>query len=261
MTREPTRQMIWQMIREPTFGETWRCGARRTPSPMPTPAPPGHDAPTTNPPPINERSTNASGRQPAHACPSPPQLKSCCPRQSPSDPGLGRLTQHLDALTAAGLDVTGLLAQAVAEPRPLPDEHAADALWWRIVAHLGPAALRATATTATQLRPVWTTDLVELLGTETAERVMADPSWPALVAAVHARPTEWSAQQLLSSVIGPRTPELPDADLCPALVWRVATMTDPPHDSDDIPEDPTEPSEAREVDGSPDAGRRTHPRP
>jgi len=164
------------------------------------------------------------------------------------DPGLSRLTQHLDALTAAGLDVTGLLAQAVAEPRPLPDEYAADALWWRIVAHLGPAALRATATSATQLRPVWTTDLVELLGTEAAERVMADPSWPALVAAVHTRPNEWSAQQLLASVIGPRTPELPDADLCPALVWRVATMTDPPHDSDDIPEHPTEPAGAHVVD-------------
>jgi DNA primase catalytic core len=181
--------------------------------------------------------------------PIPSEVDELLPSAVTEDPGLGRLTQHLDALTAAGLDVTGLLAQAVAEPRPLPDEHAADALWWRIVAHLGPAAIRATANSATQLRPVWTADLVELLGPETAHRVMADPAWPALVAAVHARPADWSAQQLLVSVIGPRTPELPDADLCPALVWRVATMTDAPeYVPDDIPEELGEPLEAPLVD-------------
>jgi len=81
MTREPTRQRVWQMICEPTFGEMWRCGARCTPSPMPTPVSPGRDAPSVKPPPTNERSTNASGQQPAHACPSPPKLTSCCPRQ------------------------------------------------------------------------------------------------------------------------------------------------------------------------------------
>jgi DNA primase catalytic core len=171
------------------------------------------------------------------------------------DPALGRLTAHLGALTNAGINVTDLLGKAIAGPRPLPDEHGADALWWRIVRHLGPAALRATTTSASELRPAWTTDLVDRLGAEAAQRVMADSSWPALVAAVHARPADWSAEQLLSSVIGPRPLDLPVEDLCSALVWRVATMTDAP---EVLPE---EPDVVEQVDWSPAATRDAFPEP
>ena len=50
------------------------------------------------------------------------------------------------------------------KPRPLPAEAPADALWWRIAAHLGPAALRATGSAAETLRPPWTAVLTAQLG-------------------------------------------------------------------------------------------------
>lgn len=168
--------------------------------------------------------------------PVPSKIHDLLPDEVVGDPAFARMTEHLRALMNAGLDVSDLLGKAIAEPRPLPDEHAADALWWRIVRHLGPAALRATATSASELRPTWTTDLVEILGTQAADRVIADSSWPALVAAIHARPAEWSAEQLLASVIGPRIHDLPVEDLCSALVWRIATMTDAPEDAPAQPE-------------------------
>jgi DNA primase catalytic core len=182
---------------------------------------------------LDRRVRAAGGGQPTAAS----QVYEPLPEAVAEDVGFARLTRRLGALANAGIDVPHLLAKATAEARPLPDEHSADALWWRIVEHLGPAALQATATSTARLRPAWTTDLIQLLGAETAERVMADSAWPALVAAVHARPREWTAAQLLASVIGPSSPDLRVEDLCSALVWRVATMTDAPDGSLEEPED------------------------
>ena len=147
-----------------------------------------------------------------------------------ADSGFARLSQRLAALEAAHVDVEGLLDRALSQPNPLPDERPADALWWRLVRHLGPAALRASATHAHTLRPSWSTHLVQRLGDTTAERVMADAMWPALVAAVHARPEEWTAEELIDAATSGQGPEVGPEDLCSALVWRVATMTDAPFD-------------------------------
>ena len=50
------------------------------------------------------------------------------------------LAGRLAAISAAGVDAKQLLRSA-ADGKPLPDDHAAAALWWRICRHLNPALL------------------------------------------------------------------------------------------------------------------------
>lgn len=144
------------------------------------------------------------------------------------DPHFERLVERIASLEAAGVDLAALLNNALRERRPLPDERTADALWWRIVRHLGPAALRATADSTANLRPAWSAHLSERLGNEAATRVMADGMWPALVAALHARPAEWTTEQLIDAALSGDRGGVSPENLCAALVWRVATMIDEP---------------------------------
>ena len=152
------------------------------------------------------------------------------PQAVQSDPEFTRLSERIGALQAAQINIAGLLASALEQDHPLPDERAADALWWRIVRHLGPAALQASPSQVHTLRPAWSTYLRERLGEATGERVMVDAMWPALVAAVNARPAEWSAEQLIDAATEGRGPCVRPEELCSALVWRIATMTDAPFD-------------------------------
>ena len=151
------------------------------------------------------------------------------------DPRRDELIRRLARLADAGVPITDLLRKVTAGDTPLPDGCAADALWWRVVRHLGPAALHASSDTTTDLRPAWVPTLTAALGAYTAHRVMADPAWPALVAAIGARPTDWTAEALVAAIVGPQGPALPAEDLCTALVWRAAIMTDPPTDPEDEP--------------------------
>lgn len=161
------------------------------------------------------------------------------------DVDFGRLSERLGALQAAQIDVGPLVDRALAADHPLPDERTADALWWRIMRHLGPAALRASANQTHNLRPAWTTHLCQQLGEATGERVMTDAMWPALAAAVHARPTEWTAEQLIDAATSGNGPDVRPEELCSALVWRIATMTDAPFAEPEPPEpDFTEPESA-----------------
>ncbi len=172
--------------------------------------------------------------------PTPAQLNQWADRLPASfsgDLATRNLCRRLDALQGAGLDVDRLLHNALTRARPLPDEHPADALWWRIVGHLGPAALRADSPQATTLRPDWTPLLAALFGSDVAERVIADTAWPALVAAVHARPTGWSAEGLLTAATS--RSQIPADELCQALVWRIATLTDEPTDPEEPEPHPT----------------------
>jgi hypothetical protein len=83
-----------------------------------------------------------------------------------ADPFLPELEERLTNLTLAGFDATHLLRSAAAAA-PLPDDHPAAALWWRILDQLPPTpnqqpappaadpATRRTATTSRdQQRPV-----------------------------------------------------------------------------------------------------------
>ena len=54
-----------------------------------------------------------------------------------TDPFLPELTEWLSDLTRAGVDASHLLRSAAAAG-PLPDDHAASALWWRILDQLPP---------------------------------------------------------------------------------------------------------------------------
>jgi hypothetical protein len=54
-----------------------------------------------------------------------------------ADPFLPELTERLSNLSRAGLDATLLVRSASAEG-PLPDDHPASALWWRILDQLAP---------------------------------------------------------------------------------------------------------------------------
>ena len=88
--------------------------------------------------------------------------------RSPSataDPFLPELEERLSNLTRAGFDAT-LLVRSAAAAGPLPDDHPAAALWWRILDQLPqtpnqdpatPAAVPATPrTTTTITRPAAT---------------------------------------------------------------------------------------------------------
>jgi DNA primase catalytic core len=180
------------------------------------------------------------------------------------------LASRLAKIDAAGIDVRSIVTAAAGE-RPLPDDQPAAALWWRLARHLTPAAMAATTGSgAGTLRPPWTPTLTALLGAARAERILADPAWPALVAAVTGAPREhWAPEQLLTTAIDltlaerdaikadppdnvSRQPELTDADLASALVWHVAMLTDPtPLDYDHVPADPYDSEPPEELWGPP----------
>ncbi len=170
-----------------------------------------------------------------------------------TDPFWPQLADRLTAADRAGLDITSLTRTVGAEA-PLPDQWPAAALWWRLSRHLSPAALDATSNDtdhpASTLRPQWTPQLVELLGATTTRRVLADPAWPALVAAVSgATRAGWRPEQILTTahaLLGnaegdPSHGEAlrPD-ELTTALVWRIGMLTDPTPHAEDLPPDPAE---------------------
>jgi DNA primase catalytic core len=165
-----------------------------------------------------------------------------------TDPYWPELADRIAAIDRAGIDVRGMLT-AVAAEHALPDEQPAAALWWRLSRHLSPAATAATTGSgASTLRPSWTPLLIDKLGPVRADRVLADPAWPALVAAINGAPrTEWTPQHLLTTAIEltlavpTATGGITDGELAAALVWRIAALTDlEPLDYDAGPVDPYE---------------------
>ncbi|TYP87414.1 MobF family relaxase [Blastococcus xanthinilyticus] len=144
------------------------------------------------------------------------------------------LAERLAAADRAGIDITAL-TRAVAAERPLPDEQPAAALWWRLCGHLSPAAMTATGTSVSEaLRPDWSPVLADVVGPAAAERVVADPAWPALVAAVtSAGDAGWQPDQVLSTAHDllraghPDDDQLRPDELATALAWRVGVLIDP----------------------------------
>ena len=150
-----------------------------------------------------------------------------------ADPYWPTLADRLTIAERAGIDITSL-THAVGAESPLPDEQPAAALWWRLSRHLSPAATTATEQSVSDtLRPDWTPVLADIVGADAADRVLADPAWPALVAAVtHARRDGWDADQLLTTardlLLGgqPEDEPLRPDELATALVWRIGMLTD-----------------------------------
>ncbi|WP_142027252.1 MobF family relaxase [Blastococcus colisei] len=141
------------------------------------------------------------------------------------------LADRLTTADRAGIDVASLLI-AVTGERPLPDDLPAAALWWRLSAHLSPAALTSDGLDAATLHPAWIAALGDAVTPERAQRVVADPAWPALVAAVTTGTRGgWDPAELITAAASglPQRggPRMPSGDLAAALVFRVSMLTDP----------------------------------
>jgi hypothetical protein len=110
-----------------------------------------------------------------------------------------QLAERLAAMSRAGLATHQLLRSAAAAG-PLPDDHAAAAMWWRMSRHLTPAVAshigdgsHRGAITAT-----WSTRLADLLGPARATSLEASAWWPALVSNIQrAMQRGWQLEDLL----------------------------------------------------------------
>ncbi len=155
---------------------------------------------------------------------------------SRKDPFTPLLAERLSAISRAGLDASSLLQRALSQG-PLPDDHNAAALWWRLAGHLSPA-VAAHVENAHHVATAWACRLPDLVGAHQAAALRDSSWWPALVTVVDqaiARGT--SIEQLLASYPGAGTDE--DLDPCQALVWRICVLNDPPlpeEDRDSWPE-------------------------
>ncbi|WP_233463722.1 hypothetical protein [Nocardia gipuzkoensis] len=145
-----------------------------------------------------------------------------------ADPYWPVLADKIDIAARAGLDIETLLTDAATQ-RPLPDEMPAAALWSRL--QLEPSALD-TTTGHRNMRPDWITDLHAVLGDDTAERVITDPAWPRVVAAIdRATATGWTPDQILSTAHELLLTAQPDNaialrpdQLANALAWRIDAL-------------------------------------
>ncbi|WP_194817981.1 MobF family relaxase [Nocardia sp. XZ_19_385] len=145
-----------------------------------------------------------------------------------ADPYWPVLADKIDLADRAGIDITARLTEA-AEMRPLPDDMPAAALWARL--ELDPSALDHHI----DVRPDWTESLHEVLGAESAERVIADRGWARLVAVVdHGIAAGWdprdllaTAHELLLSAQSNQGAALRPDQLTAALAWRVDALLRP----------------------------------
>ena len=90
------------------------------------------------------------------------------------DPFAPMLADRLAALSRAGVDARQLLGSAITTGGPLPDDHAAAAVWWRISRHLTPT-VTAQADTDHTFATVRTTRLAELIGADQADTLQVQP--------------------------------------------------------------------------------------
>ncbi|MEV0027855.1 MobF family relaxase [Nocardia sp. NPDC050793] len=197
---------------------------------------------------LDERLTDALGDTNLPINKWGPVLEQLDPRIT-DDPYWPVLADKIELADRAGLDITTLLTDAAAR-RPLPDEMPAAALWSRL--ELEPSALDQNLTSH-ELRPHWLPALHTVLGTVTAERVIEDPAWPRIVAAIdRATGTRWTphdllatAHELLLSAQPDHAPNLRPDQLASALAWRIdALLRHHPTPTPPSPADPSAPEPA-----------------
>jgi hypothetical protein len=134
------------------------------------------------------------------------------------------LVDRLAAISRAGVDASQLLCSAASTGGPLPDDHVAAALWWRISRHLTPTVAANVDTDHTHAT-TWTPRLDELLGADRADALQSSRWWPPLITAVdQALQRGWRLDDLLGAADRPQ-----DGfdDLGQALLWRIVLLTDP----------------------------------
>ncbi|MCW3159458.1 MobF family relaxase [Micropruina sonneratiae] len=149
------------------------------------------------------------------------------------DPYLATLANRIAHVSSAGLDAAHLLRHAIGEG-PLPDEHAAAALWWRISAHLTPAVTQYLDSDQ-HMAAQWLPRFREAVGQAQADSLQHSNWWPALVTTIeHALQRGWTLDALINHARGAGNKTTDD---CQAWVWRLSLATQP------IPDDNPEPDE------------------
>jgi AAA domain len=134
------------------------------------------------------------------------------------------LAGRLAAISGAGMDARQLLHSVASTDGPLPDDHAAAALWWRISRHLTPAVAAQVETDHT-LAPTWASRLDELLGADRVNDLKSSRWWqPLVIAVVHGLERGWRLDDLVRGATGPQDGFV---DVCQALVWRISLLTHP----------------------------------
>ena len=140
------------------------------------------------------------------------------------DPFAPMLADRLAAISRAGVDARQLLGSAITSRGPLPDDHAAAAVWWRISRHLTPTVTAQTDTGRT-FATVRSTRLTRLIGADRADSLQSSRWWPPLVTAVdQAMQRGWRLDDLLGAA---GMPDAGSVDAAQALVWRISLLADP----------------------------------
>jgi DNA primase catalytic core len=155
-----------------------------------------------------------------------------------ADPFTPTLARRLSLLSASGIQARQLLDHTAADG-PLPDDHAAAALWWRISRHVSPAV--AEDDSQFHLATRWLDHFTTALGIEHAKEFQASPWWPSLVATIErGLQRGWALDALLKDA----AKLSPDGhlDRCQAWVWRLSLLTDPiaPTEAMDTDEPPAD---------------------
>ncbi|NHC22184.1 relaxase domain-containing protein [Nocardioides sp. IC4_145] len=138
------------------------------------------------------------------------------------------LAERLAAMSRAGVTAHELLRTATAPDHPagpLPDEHAAAAVWWRMARQLTPAvaAQIGDGSHGEAVTTEWTPRLADLFGPERAASIQASTWWPALVANVdHGVQRGWQVEALLGAGRAMPSDGWEGVDECQALVWRTS---------------------------------------
>ncbi len=140
-----------------------------------------------------------------------------------TDPYAPTLAARLSQLAGAGINARHLLDAAAAQG-PLPDDHAAAALWWRLARHLSPAVAEAVAGDQ-HLTAAWLDTFADLVGAERATQLQGSTWWPALVATMErGLQRGWTLDQLTTEA--GRAGADGHADIGQAWVWRLSLLTD-----------------------------------
>lgn len=138
------------------------------------------------------------------------------------------LAERLAAMSRASVTAHELLRTATAPDHPagpLPDEHAAAALWWRMARQLTPAVASqiGDGSHGESVTTDWAPRLADLLGPERAASIQASTWWPALVANVdHGLQRGWQVEALLGAGRAMPSDGWEGVDECQALVWRTS---------------------------------------
>ncbi len=132
--------------------------------------------------------------------------------------------ERLGQISSAGINIRPLLHQAAAE-EPLPDDHAAAALWWRLSSQLTRSRHRTSQQRESTWSPTWTAATVR--SSHRHRCGLADLREEQLVANPGHRPssTDSAAAGPSTTCCIPHPPRRNAADECQAWVWRLTLVT------------------------------------